>query len=58
MKIDKSVKEILLENGYLVTEKCFGNWDRGRRMITDLKGKQIGFYRPLEAIQELTIKNK
>jgi len=49
----KSIKEILLENGYIVTDKRFGGWDRGNRMITDLNGKEIGFYRPLQAIEKL-----
>ena len=49
----KTIKEILLENGYIVTDKKFGGWDNGNRMITDLKGKEIGFYRPLKSIEEL-----
>ncbi len=49
----KTIKEILLDNGYIVTDKKFGGWDNANRMITDLKGKEIGFYKPLKAIQEL-----
>jgi hypothetical protein len=57
MENEKSVKEILLKHGYIVTDKCFGGWNKGCRMITDLKGNEIGFYNPLDAVNELT-KNK
>lgn len=49
----KTIKQILLQNGYKVTNKKFGGWDNCNRMITDLKDNEIGFYRPLKAIKEL-----
>jgi hypothetical protein len=41
---NKSIKQILTENGFIVTNKRFGGWDNTNRMITDLKGNEIGYY--------------
>jgi len=53
MKKNKSIKEILFENGFIVTDDCFGGWDKKTRMIKNLKGEKIGFFTPLEALNKL-----
>lgn len=47
---NKSTRQLLLEVGYLVTEKrnCIGT-----KMITDLEGNEIGYYNPIEAVEYL-----
>jgi len=53
---EKSITQILFENGYIVTNKKFGGWDNGKRMVTDMNGKELGFHRPLDALK--LVKNK
>lgn len=52
-KDNRSIKERLLERGYIVTSKKFGGWNNGKRLIIDKKGKKIGYLRPLEALNKL-----
>ena len=49
----KSVREILLERGYIVTDKCLQSWQKSNRLITDLQGNEIGYFKPLEALKKL-----
>ena len=51
--MEESVKDILLKNGFIVTDKKFGGWDRTNRMITDLDGNEKGFYHVLNVLDEL-----
>ena len=53
MDSDKSIKEILFVNGFIVTNKRFGGWDKTNRMITDLEGNEIGFYHFSTVIKKL-----
>lgn len=49
---EKSIKDILFDHGFIVTDKKFGGWDSGNRMISDKKGSELGFYPPLEAMKK------
>lgn len=40
-------------NGYIVTDKKWGGWDNGNRMITDSEGNEVGFMTPMECIAML-----
>ena len=61
-KDNRSIKDRLLEKGYILTSKKFGGWNNGKRLIIDKKGKKIGYLRPLEALKliwkEITWKKK
>lgn len=48
---DLSIKERLLRVGILVTDKA-KKGDKGCRMLTDLNGKEIGYFTPLKALEE------
>lgn len=47
-----SIKNRLEEVGVTVTDKKFGGWNNSKRMLIDSKGKELGFYSPLDAIKE------
>ena len=47
-----SVHTRLLIKGYRVTRRKFGGWS-GKTLIVDSKGREVGYYQPLEAIAEL-----
>ena len=48
---NRPIRKRLLEKGYLVTEK--EGKSLGIKMITDLKGNEIGFLTPLECVEKL-----
>lgn len=47
-----SVEEILKSKGITVTDKKFGGWDNGRRMLIDKNGNELGFIPPLDALKK------
>ena len=49
---DLSVRDRLFMRGYRVTRRKFGGWS-GKTLIVDSKGREVGYYQPLEAIAEL-----
>jgi len=54
---NRPIKEILLENGFIVTDKkhksCVAS-----RMITDLEGNELGYYHALKVLDKLVYSNK
>lgn len=48
-----SVTARLREKGYIVTDRKFGGWNNGQRMIVDKNGNDVGYLTPKQCKERL-----
>lgn len=54
---NKSIRELLLEKNIIVTDKCYSNYDDGRRLLIDENGNELGYYNSFDALNKFIYNN-
>lgn len=49
---NRSIHERLNAVGITVTDKKYGGWNNAKRMLVDKGGNELGFFSPLNALNE------